>query len=301
MKTHVIILFLILQSIVSNAQQSKVPEIFEKAISGSASRNEIALISYSFRSTIDNQKDLESILNEIFAPEAAIVAGGRKDMLSVSTIGAIRKSKISEDAIDIADVVKPGMSIYDLVWKIGESESRSVAITSNSQVVYDNIGSRYLSFLGMAGNKKEFNEINGLTEGDSPYAEKTLIIFVSGPFIEEYTMAFQCTASYTDNIIWDVHSTCIGGKGTTPGIEEPWSIVNKVSGLAGGKACPDYAACWEYAITSKDVIATINGKKYLIPKAEYSDKGTIQISPKDITYKGEISQPAKGAPINYHY
>ena len=292
MKKSIFIISLLF-SVLANAQPAGVSAKLEEVKSGYRQGLEIALKSYSFRKTIESQQDVDSVIREIFAPEAAIVAGGHRYLTSITTVGAIRGTKVSEDAVDFATVIKPGMSIFDLVWKRGDSELRSVAVTTDDEIVYDNIGTRLLLFEDfMWFDARESNEEREKKEGDLAYAGKMLAGFALGPFLPESIIHGGFFVYYTDNIIWDISKPNLTfPEEVVDEYAKYWKIDCGVSELAGGIACSDYAVLWEYSVCTKDYYVELDGTKYLIPKAEYSDKDILKVSPKDIVYV------EKGGPV----
>lgn len=287
---------LLLNCLASGAQQVKVCSRLDNALSSIYKGTELYLTSYTFRQVMETQHQVDSVIKEIFSPEAAIVAGGRKDMLSVSTVGAIRRTKVGEDAIDIASIIKPGMCVYDLVWKRGDSELRSVAITNGDDIVYDNIGSRLMILEGLCYDARENNVSEGRhkkDENSQAFAKKALVLNIFQPYTKYviWLTASFC-ALYADDVIWDTICVDMHSHWWEEDDARQWTFDHHVSDLAGGKACSSYAVKWDYSICSKEYYVDLDGTRYLIPKAQYSDKGALKVSTEDITYYS----PQEGGP-----
>lgn len=274
----------ILLSVMANAQPANVCAKFDISASGFMSHFSIALKSYTFRKTLETNEDVDDVIREIFSPEAAIVEGGCRDFTSVTTIGAIRRTEAAKDATDIVEIIKSGMHVFDLVWKRGDSELRSVAVTTDDDIVHDNIGTRLLFFGDMIKQNAYDYGNREKKEGYRVYAGQWVYTHVMAPFMNPNLIETCCIADYVDNIIWRVDRRELQMHEGKDDYGRYWSFHPTLTELAGGIACPDYAVLYEYTLCSKEYYADLDGTRYFIPQAAFSDRFILKATPEGIVY-----------------
>ena len=186
------------------------------------------------------------------------------------------------------------MKVYDNVWALdGDEKVNSVAIyTAEGQLVYDNVGGRFITASVLKGSTGD--RLNGEREtGRFEYSGETANIHLSSPYNMVEAMVFvSATGIYNKGTLKDI-SIC------SPISDLPehsvWQIGIRTGLNDGGTVGTDSRATYTWSCTArtKDIIFSDGDKRYLIPGASYATTGIVSIEPSRAIHGDSVSIQAK--------
>lgn len=248
---------------------------------------DLSLTDYKERCTIRNKRELNKIIEEIFADDAVIALGGDGGEVLFSTIGQIKvpvTDNQEEGSICITDSVSVGMTVYDLSWTYKDQTLHSVGLaTADGKLVYDNIGTRYISLFHEIGSAKAANELHD-TPPIGPYYAGKNVIFHGIDMYNAFSPAifFVMTADYSDEIISHMRCSCMNS-GQTYGSDGRWKISGNIVPESGGEGAEHVVFRMNVCCEGHCIITGHGRTRFSIPAARYNKTASLSLTPADIT------------------
>ena len=250
------------------------------------------LVSSTLRCELKDIRDVKDIVNELFEAGKTVYDNG------ISTIGDIRMeiapTAVIKGSVEAEELIRPGMKVYDNVWVLdGDEKVNSVAIyTAEGQLVYDNVGGRFITASVLKGSTGD--RLNGEREtGRFEYSGETANIHLSSPYNMVEAMVFvSATGIYNKGTLKDISIY-------SPISDLPehsvWHIGIRTGLNDGGTVGTDSRATYTWSCTArtKDIIFSDGDKRYLIPGASYATAGIVSIEPSRAIHGDSVSIQAK--------
>lgn len=250
------------------------------------------LASCTLRCELKDIRDVKDIVNELFDAGNAVYDNG------IFTIGEIRMeiapTAVINGAVDAEELISPGMKVYDNVWVLdGDEKVNSVAIyTADGQLVYDNIGGRFITASVLKGSTG--NLLNSKREsGRFEYSGETANIHLSSPYNMVEAMVFvSATGIYENGTLKNVS---IANPIADLPEKSVWQISSKTDLIQGGTVGTDSRATytWSCIARTRDIVIKQGDKRFLIPGASYAIAGIVSIEPSRSIRGDSVSIKAK--------